>query len=291
MKNIDISIVTVGMNHLSYIKEMYKSLYYNIPSGLNIEMIYVDNCSTDGSVDYLQINYPDIRIIQNTKHKGFGENNNAGVAIATGRIIGIVNPDIQFVDDSLLKIVDCFNSIEKDIIIVPKLANPDGTHQYSARTFATWRSMIGRILNGGNDNLTDRWTSKYLCKDMNIDNIQAVDWAIGAAMFIKRETYLKLGGFDERFFLYLEDEDLCLRAWEGGIPVVYFPKAKLIHNHLRGSRNIGKKTLQHLRSFLLFFRLHGINVCNEARRELENLNEDFIEYIWEEGDQRMQRQL
>lgn len=84
---IDISIITVGMNHLLYLKVLLRSLYKeNIPQA-SIEMIYVDNCFTDGTVEYIRQNYPQVRIVENQKPLGFGENNNKGVLASIGNIL------------------------------------------------------------------------------------------------------------------------------------------------------------------------------------------------------------
>lgn len=98
---IDISIITVGMNHLLYLKVLLRSLYKeNIPQA-SIEMIYVDNCSSDGTVEYIRQNYPQVRIVENQKPLGFGENNNKGVLASIGKYIAIINPDIVLHKGSL----------------------------------------------------------------------------------------------------------------------------------------------------------------------------------------------
>ena len=143
--------------------------------------------------------------------------------------------------------------------IVPQLLNPDGSVQYSVRKFVTLKMMLRRRMSWENDDSNNSSVREYLCKDIDQEKTQEVDWAMGAAMFMSRDTYARLGGFDQRYFLYMEDEDLCLRAWKQGIPVVYFPEAKMTHNHLRGSTHLSKKTLYHLKSFFTYLRRHGIN--------------------------------
>lgn len=97
-------------------------------------------------------------------------------------------------------------------------------------------------------------------KDIDTSRIQTVDWAIGAAMFIEKDFFLQLKGFDPDYFLYMEDEDICFRSWKQGRPVIYLPQSKMMHNHLRGSSTIGKKTILHIKSLLIFFKKHGWNV-------------------------------
>lgn len=118
--------------------------------------------------------------------------------------------------------------------------------------------MLSRWLSWGNDDAANESVKKYLCKDIDTETQQDVDWAIGAALFMNRDVYAQLGGFDQRYFLYMEDEDLCLRAWKMGIPVTYYPAVQLIHNHLRASTHLGRNTCYHLDSLLKYFRKHGI---------------------------------
>ena len=252
-------IITVGMNHRKFIEPLYESLYgIGVPQ-TEIEAVYVDNCSTDGSVDFLREKYPQVKIIKNTEPLGFGENNNKGVMASTGDYIGIVNPDVVIQKGSIDLLMEYVQQ-NKNALIVPQLLNPDGSVQYSVRKFATLKMMFSRWLSMANDNSDNEVVKDYLCKDIDNTKIQEVDWALGAAMFMSRETYARLGGFDQRYFLYVEDEDMCLRAWKMDIPVIYYPDAKLIHNHLHSSRHLGKTTFYHLKSLFTYFRRHGINV-------------------------------
>ncbi len=256
-----ISFVTVGMNHRKYLEALYKSLFSNMTVGTDMEIIYVDNCSTDDSTIFVSNNFPQVKIIQNVEQLGFGENNNKGVMASTGDYIGIINPDIVFTEGSVNKILNMVNQeIEKrKLIVAPKLMNPDGTTQYSVRKFVTLKMMLQRWMSWENDDSENGSVREYLCKDLDQSKVQEVDWAMGAALFMSRETYALLGGFDQRYFMYMEDEDLCLRAWKQDIPVLYYPEIELIHNHLRGSSHLGKKTLWHFQSLTKYFRRHGFN--------------------------------
>lgn len=254
-----LSIITVGMNHLSYLHSFYESLYRIQNFTVAFEAIYVDNCSSDGTVDFLKANYPQVRIMQNTEPLGFGENNNKGVAIAKGDIIGIVNPDIVLIDNSINNIINYLDTNENSIV-APKLLNPDRSLQYSVRRFITLKYFFSRVETKGKDSDESRTVGEYLCKNIDYNVIQPVDWALGAALFMKKDVYVKLGGFDQRYFLYMEDEDLCLRGWKMGIPTIYFPKTQMIHNHLRASSRIGKKAFCHIKSLIKFFLKHGVNV-------------------------------
>ena len=220
----------------------------------------MDNCSEDGSVEYVKEHYPQIKIIKNTKPLGFGENNNRGVLASTGAYIAIINPDIVIQPGSLQCLLDYARSHPECGVVVPQLLNPDLSVQYSVRSFVTPRILLSRAISKGKDNTANEEVNKYLCKEIDFEKVQAVDWAIGAAFLLSRDWYAELGGFDTDYFLYMEDEDLCLRSWKANRPVVYCPMAKMIHNHQRASSKIGKKMLIHLKSLFTFFRKHGIGI-------------------------------
>lgn len=260
-----LSIITVGMNHLPYIKELYESLYSgdSMPR-VAFEAIYVDNCSIDGSVEFLRENYPQVKIIQNVVPKGFGENNNIGAFASIGEYIAIINPDITLRARSLDILYEFMENNKMVGIAVPRLFNKDLTHQYSIRGFITPKIFFNRILSRGNDESMNHAVVKYLCKNIDVEKIQPINWALGAALFMSREMYSLLAGFDKDYFLYMEDEDICLRSWMMNRPVVYVPQSQMVHNHLRASSKIGKKALLHFKSLRKFFKKHGCSIPDYA---------------------------
>jgi len=257
---MNVSIVTVGMNHLSYLKTLLSSLFCSNNSNISFEMIYIDNCSTDGSVDFIKKNYPEVIVIENQTPMGFGENNNKGVFASKGEYIAIINPDIEILDGAIEKLYTFSQKLNEDAIIVPQLLNPDGTLQYSARSFITLKTLLNRIYTRGDDKVSNKSVGSYLKKDMDTSKTQNIEWAIGAAFFMRKSLYARLNGFDTDYFLYMEDEDMCLRSWKNGYSVIYYPSAQMIHNHLRGSFKFGKKTFMHISSMLKFFWKHGLNI-------------------------------
>ena len=154
-----ISVITVGMNHLSYIKELYKSLYQDYQPSVSFEAIYVDNCSSDGSVEFLRENYPQVKIIKNDIPKGFGENNNIGAFASTGKYLAIINPDVSFMEGSLDSLYEFMEKNQEVGIAVPRLFNKDLTHQYSIRGFITPKIFTLRIIT----NLTSRPINTSFC--------------------------------------------------------------------------------------------------------------------------------
>lgn len=257
-----VSIITVGMNHRAFMQNLLESLYRTAVPETKVEMIYVDNCSSDGSVGMISENYPQVKIIKNSTPLGFGANNNVGVKNASGKYVAIINPDITLQENSVDSLVRFYENLPYDALLVPKLLNPDGTLQYSARGFITFQTFYERLKTRGNDKAQSAALTNYLMTDIDAGKVQFVDWAIGAAFFMSRDLYNKLGGFDEDYFLYVEDTDLCLRAWKQGNPVIYVPQSEMVHNHMRSSSRKIKPAMMHLKSYLTYFRKHGTSVPN-----------------------------
>lgn len=249
-----VSIITITMNHLGYITEMMNSLFTTGKPTVPFEMIIVDNCSTDGTVDFIRSHYPHVKIVQNKEIYGFAKNNNIGVQEATGEFLFILNPDIIVRPHAIDRLYHYAKGHPDCGIVAPRLLNMDGTQQYSARHFLSLQTLFHRVLTKGNDRSNNKKVVNYLMKDLPLDKPSEVDWCMGAALFISRQFYNELGGFDNNFFLYVEDMDMCFRCWNKKRKVIYFPLSEFLHAHKRDSRYVNKRTWIHLKSFLYFLK-------------------------------------
>lgn len=261
----EISIITVGMNHLSFVKEMLESLYSTGKPKVSFELIFVDNCSTDGTIDFIRENYPSVKLIQNKEKYGFARNNNIGVEHATGNYILILNPDIILTPGAIDKLYNYAVNNQSCGIVAPKLENRDGSLQYSARKFPSIKTLLNRIITKGNDDSANKNVQSYLMTNLPMDEPSEVDWCMGAALLLSHKFYNKLNGFDEKFFLYVEDMDLCYRCWELGKKVIYYPLSRMTHVHQRSSKRLNKKTLIHFKSFFYFFNKNKFSIVSRAQ--------------------------
>jgi hypothetical protein len=217
-----VSIIIVNYNGKKHLEKCLDSLLKI--NYKNCEIIVVDNHSTDSSIELLREKYPQINLIELEKNHGFAEPNNIAVTIAKGRYILFLNNDTVVNSDFLEELVNTMN-------LDPQIAIS--------------QSMLLR-LNGDVDSsgdFIDTLGRAYSSKNRPT-NIQYILSARGASMMVKKDIFLKLGGFDKEFFATFEDVDLGWRAWLHGFKVVLSPNSIVYH--------VGGETIKELSSFIMF---------------------------------------
>jgi hypothetical protein len=219
------------------------------------EIIVVDNASTDGTADYIKKKFPAVRIIENKENHGFARANNQGALPAGGEYLFFLNPDTVLFGDTLNNLVD-FMDCNPDIALCgPRILNDDKTLQWSVRNFPSWRGAFYRytILKylGLFKSHFETWHHRKFDYSKQTD----IQQLIGAALIVRKDAFAKVGGFDERFFMYYEEVDLCRRLKDNGFRIVYYPVARLIHLGGKSAEQIPARTrFMMLRSLLLYFR-------------------------------------
>lgn len=199
------------------------------------EYILVDNAAGDGTGEMVRKEFPWVKIIDKQGNVGFGAGNNLAFREATGEYVMLVNPDLTFFKGEMEKLL-AFADAHPDIGFVgPKLLNPDRTLQRSFHRFPSPLIPIYRRTRLGQTTRGKKKIERYLMLDVDPTNTQDVDGLFGAAILIRREALKAIGEFDETFFMYFEDVDLCRRAWEKGWRVTYAPVAEFVHYHQRES--------------------------------------------------------
>ena len=203
----------------------------------SIEILVVDNGSTDGSVEMLRADFDDVHVVVNAENRGFPAGNNQGMALAGGRYVLLLNPDTEVVGDALATMV-AFADEHPDVGVVgPQLLNPDGSVQSSRRRFPTLATAF----------FESTWLQpcaprslleRYYVLDQPDDAVLDVDWVQGAALMARREAIDQIGPMDERFFMYSEELDWCRRFREAGWRVVYLPGAQVVHHAGKSSEQV-----------------------------------------------------
>ena len=223
-----ISIIIVSFNTKHLIDRCFESVKNSV-GNLDYEIIVVDNMSKDGSYDYIREKYPEVKLIQSGGNIGFAAANNLGYKSAEGEYIILLNSDAFMVEDGLKKAAE---KMEKDKTIGlagVKLIGEKGEWQPSARSFPGIFTEFVTISGLSNKYPKSKLFGKVdmtYC-DQNRDIF--CDWVPGAFSIIRREAIEKAGFFDERFFLYYEEVDLCKRIKEAGYKIVYWSDIKVIH--------------------------------------------------------------
>lgn len=251
-----LSICIVNWNTLGDLRQCLLSL----PGGageLALEVIVVDNASTDGSPEMVRSEFPRVMLIRNTENMGFAHANNQALARCRGDYLLLLNSDTVAHPGAFSALVAAMEAHPRAGIGGAKLLNSDGSLQYSCRRFPTFtagllrNNPIGRLF-PGNAKVQD-----YLMTDYDHTVAAEVDWVSGAALCIRRATLEQIGLLDETYFMYCEDVDWCYRACQAGWKVCYFPEAVITHHIGRSSdKAMPAMVRAHHRSMGIFYRKH-----------------------------------
>lgn len=251
---MDLSIIIVNFLSQKKLANCLRSISEADLSGLSFEVVIVENNSGE-DLRALIANNPFARLVVSKKNLGMGGGNNLGVKNSTGDFILISNPDIVLKPRAIKILLAGIKSNPKISLTGPKLLNPDGSLQYSCARFPRWYMPILRRTFLGNFFKTA--LADFSMHDFNHNQNVSVDWLFGACLLVRRSDFQNEPLFDERFFMYFEDTDLCRRIWKKGQQVWYFADAEVFHDHQRDSanKNIFSNHLMriHLKSWWQYF--------------------------------------
>ena len=231
---MEVSIVIVNFNHKYFIKLAVEALEKSVFNG-KFEIIVVDNGSNDEvSLSFKEKAQKDGRIkLIRGKNIGFGAGNNLGAKEARGKYILFHNPDVTVSPDSIQKLYDFAEKNVDAGLIAPKLVYANGKIQESCRRNMSFFDLVIKRTPLKRIPRFKKRLNSYLMGDYNHDETQDVELATGAAMFVKNDFFKSIGGFDERYFLFMEDFDLCKKVWAEKKRVVYFTETEFMHYHKR----------------------------------------------------------
>lgn len=261
---MDLSIVTISMNHGHYLRGLCRSLYRE-RKDVKFEMILIDNCSSDDTQQIIREEFPWVRLIINKHVRSFSYNNNKGFYFSRGRYFLALNPDIEVFQGAFKTLISFMNEHPDVGMCGPKLLNPDLSIQPSCRKYSTPLILCLRGLKF--DKLLSSQTgviADYMMNSMDRKMPQDVDWLMGSAMMLRPEAFNDIEGFDENYPLYFEDQDLCRRMWKMGWRVSYVPSANMIHYYARDSSNnyFSRKARMHYISMFYYLFKYYVSRTN-----------------------------
>jgi N-acetylglucosaminyl-diphospho-decaprenol L-rhamnosyltransferase len=209
-----------------------------------VQLVVVDNASTDGSEAGVTEIDPEVLLLENSQNKGYGRACNQGFAATEAPFVCFLNPDIVPEPKSLSRMLQAIADRPEVGVLGPRLVNPDGSTYPSCRVVPKLGVAVGHAVFGlfsdGN-----RFTRAYKLMDVDHNSELVVEWVSGAAMLVRREAFEQVGGFDEGFFMYVEDLDLCARIREAGWKSLYYPGATMLHHVAGSSRRYPYKMIRH----------------------------------------------
>ena len=279
---MDLSIVIVNYKSKHKLDACLKSIKSSDLGGYSYEIIVVENNSGD-NLDYLKDLYPDLKLIVSPKNLGMGGGNNLGIKEAKGDYILILNPDTVLKPDAIYILLKFLKENKSVGLVGPQLLNPDGSLQFSCSRFPSFfipvlrRTFLGDYFKY----IRERFTMS----EINHNEIQPVDWLMGSCIMFKKRLLLADGReyyprFDERYFMYFEDTDLCKTIINNGYQVIYNPQAVVIHDHARESAKNpwyialfkDKITWIHISSWLKYFLKWGFlsGIKNKYKNNYKN---------------------
>ena len=227
--SVDISVVIVGWNAKHYLELCLESLA-KAPPRRSMEVLVVDNASTDGSVEMIETKFPWVKLIKSSENLGFAKGNNVAIRQCQGRYIALVNPDVIVFPGCLDALADFLEQNPKVGNVGPRVLNPDMSMQSTCRRFPTlWNNFCSAT------GLATRFkNSRFFAGEHMFyfphDRTLAVDVIVGCFSMIRRETFDEVGLLDEGLFMYGDDVDWCRRAWNAGWQVVFYPGGQAIHD-------------------------------------------------------------
>lgn len=247
---MELSVVILNYNVQHFLELCLQSVV-KATSHLQAEIIVVDNASADDSVSMVQTHFPQVKLIVNEGNAGFPKGNNMGVDVATGKYICILNPDTVVAEDTFDKLLEFADGKDDLGIVGPKLL--DGSGRFlpeSKRGVPTPWVAFTKFLELYK--YFPKRFGKYYFMQLDENEVGETEILVGAFMFMKRELYLALGGFDEGCFMYSDDIDLSYLSMKSGHKNYYFPKTHVIH-YKGESTNKDETFLRRFREAMNFF--------------------------------------
>lgn len=222
---IDLSVIIVTYNTCALTRRCLLTVQADDPSPFTVETIVVDNGSTDATAAMLMTEFSTVRLLRNQRNEGFARGNNAGLAVASGRYLMLLNSDTELLPGALKSLIAFLDAQPTAGVCGPMLLNPDGSLQPSGRKLPTlWRVFqdMARLYRLQRSDL-------YAEIGRDYSKPEQVGEVSGAAIVVRRTVYEQVGGLDPVFFAYYEDVDWCKRISDAGWSIYYVPDAKVVH--------------------------------------------------------------
>ncbi|MCB8818938.1 glycosyltransferase family 2 protein [Microvirga rosea] len=252
-----ISIIIVNYRTADLTAECIKSVLAADTSTVNVEIIVLDNASGDGSYEKLLTQYPNLQIVKLEKNIGFAAANNRGVDLATGDYILFLNPDTVVQEDSIEAIYAFAKRAPAAGAWGGQTLFADGTlNPTSVSSFITLKSVFYRAVGLSAAFSRSRIFNPETYPDWKRNTERKVDVLFFCFVLVKAEVWRRLGGFDERFFMFCEDDDICWRMQKAGLDRLFTPSARIIHYGGASTPHRANRIAMLLAARMMWLQLH-----------------------------------
>lgn len=230
---VKISVLIVNYRCWEKLSACLDSLLTRHQNAFIIEIVVVDNQSNDGKLAAFSTSYPAVKFVENTGNLGFANGCNLAASHATGEVLLFLNPDTLATPDQLSELLATKNKLPEVGLLSCRQLDGKGKNQRAFgyfdglwTTFGITRAIVQAL-----------FPSQYPSPRANLKEVTECDWISGSVVMIQREHYDLLGGWDDSFWMYCEDVDLCKRAWQHNLKVAYEPNVAITHLHGGSSRS------------------------------------------------------
>ncbi|MEK7108122.1 MAG: glycosyltransferase family 2 protein [Patescibacteria group bacterium] len=264
---VDVAIVTVVYNGMH--PECLPSLRRAMDaSPCSTRLVVVDNASPDFDTQtFVRTHAPEAVCIARNRNDGFGRGCNRGAAEVSARAYFFLNPDTMLPNEGVIGALWTFlQRYPAAGIAAPRVCYMDGRLQETCRRFPAWYMPLMQRTHLAQTQRGARYRAEFLMQDVHRDAVRPVDWVQGSAFMMDGDLFREIGGFDDRYFMYYEDVDLCRTCWDRGRAVYYLPQTSVSHVYGQGSANTGgifhsmfrnKLARAHVSSWLRYTRKWG----------------------------------
>lgn len=243
--NKKLSVIIVNFRSEHYLEKCIASIYNKFPPDLAFEIIIVNN-DKDGKLEGIRQKFPGAAILDLGENIGFGAGQNMGSSRAQGEYLFFLNPDTEILSDNISLILEDFERYENIAILGSLLLSPGGKIQdWSHGKEINLKKLIKNNLG---------WPDTEKLAD--VKKKKKTEWVSGTALFIRKKIFKDLGGFDEQFFMYFEDMDICKRARQLGQLVLFHPRFQVLHHGGKSYPNQKKQKKDYYDSQEYYFKKH-----------------------------------
>jgi N-acetylglucosaminyl-diphospho-decaprenol L-rhamnosyltransferase len=266
----DLAVVVVNYNTGHYLARCVGSALESAGDA-RLEVVVIDNASVDGSAEHAAAEHPDIQLVRNDRNRGFAAAANQGIRATTAPFVLLLNPDAEVLSGTLGGFVKVARDHARAGAIGPLVRDPDGGIYPSARKVPTLGEALGHAFLG--PFVPNRFSRSYTMAEWDRRTERSVEWVSGSCVLLRREALDRVGLFDEGYFMYVEDVDLCTRLRRAGWEIRFSPELEVLHigGVSTGGYRSRRMTLEHSRSIYRYFVKFGSPGLGAALRPLVRL--------------------